>query len=60
VSGFLALVPVTMREARAFVDRHHRHLPSPPGGRFAVAAALGGEIVAVAIAGRPVARSRTS
>lgn len=52
----MTLTPITLREARAFVDRHHRHHPAPQGGIFAVAASVGGEVVGVAIVGRPVAR----
>lgn len=60
--GSLTLCPVTLREARAFVTRHHRHHRAPQGGLFAVAAEdAGGDcdgpsIVAVAIVGRPVSR----
>lgn len=52
----LMLVPCTLREARAFVGQHHRHHRPPQGGLFAVAAAADGEVVGVAIIGRPVAR----
>lgn len=54
----LELCPVTLREARAFVDRHHRHHRAPQGGLFAVACVPdgGGDIVGVAIVGRPIAR----
>lgn len=52
----LQLAPITLREARAFVDRHHRHHPAPQGGIFAIAAAAAGEVVGVVIVGRPVAR----
>lgn len=52
----LELCPVTLREARAFIDRHHRHHRAPQGGLFAVGAALAGALVGVAIVGRPVAR----
>lgn len=50
------LCPLTLREARAFVGRHHRHHRPPQGGLFAVAAEHDGSIAAVAIVGRPVAR----
>lgn len=50
----LSLVPVSWKEAVAFVERAHRHHPPPQGGKFAVGVALGAEIVGVAIAGRPV------
>ena len=53
----MELVPITIREAQAFVDRHHRHHAASRGGRFALAATvpdLG--VVGVLMAGRPVAR----
>jgi len=52
----LRLVPITQREAFAFVARHHRHHRPPRGVRGVVACALGVTIVGVAIVGRPVAR----
>ena len=52
----LELVPVTLSEAKAFVERHHRHHKAPQGGRFAIGVAKDGEIVGVVIVGRPVAR----
>lgn len=52
----LSLCPVTLREARAFVAQHHRHHEPPQGGLFAICAAVSGEVVGVAIVGRPVAR----
>lgn len=48
--------PITLRQARAFVDEHHRHHDGPQGGKFALALLQGGELVGVAIAGQPVAR----
>lgn len=52
----LEIVPVTLSEAKAFVERHHRHHKAPQGGRFAIGAAKDGEVVGVVIVGRPVAR----
>lgn len=52
----LSLVPVTIRDACAFVAEHHRHHRAPQGALFAVGAADGNSIVGVAIIGRPVAR----
>lgn len=52
----LAIVPVTIREAAAFVERHHRHHTPPRGALFQMAAAAGESVVGVAIVGRPVAR----
>lgn len=52
----LRLQPITLREARAYVARYHRHSKPPWGMKFALGAALGDELVGVAIVGRPVAR----
>lgn len=52
----LALVPITLREARAFVAAHHRSHHPPQGGLFAIGAKLVEDIVGVVIVGRPVAR----
>ena len=60
----LIAVPSTLRAARAFVDRHHRHHRAPQGGLFAIGAAMPpeafcqccGGIVGVVIVGNPVAR----
>jgi hypothetical protein len=57
VSGQLRRRPITQRAARAFVDEHHRHNIAPRGSVFQVALEdEDGNIVAVAIAGRPTAR----
>ena len=53
----LELTPVTLRETKHFVDRCHRHHRAPQGGKFAVGVAAKGEVVGVAIVGRPVARN---
>ena len=50
------LVPVTLAEANAFVRMKHRHHKPVVGSKFQMAIASGGEIVGVAIVGRPVAR----
>jgi len=52
----LYLVPVSQRIAKECVERWHRHNAPPVGSLFQVGAALDGELVAVGIAGRPVAR----
>src|SRR4051794_21330392 len=49
-------VPITLREANAFVKERHRHNSPVTGCRFAVGCQVDGKIVGVAIAGRPVAR----
>jgi len=52
----LVIVPLSLPEANAFVELHHRHHRPCVGHKFSVGAAVGGEIVGVAIVGRPVSR----
>ena len=67
----LELVPISLKEANAFVEQHHRHHKPVTGHKFSVAAAgdgkikamypylvseVDGKIVGVAIVGRPVSR----
>ena len=48
----LAIVPITLTDARTWMDRVHRHYRAPQGGKFAVAVAREEEVVGVAIVGR--------
>lgn len=50
------LIPITQREAFAFVRRHHRHHQPPIGSLFQIAVAREGEVAGVAIVTRPVSR----
>lgn len=52
----LEVVPVFRDDAMAFVAQHHRHHGRPPGYIFAIGAAEAGQIVGVAMVGRPVSR----
>lgn len=52
----LNIVPVTLAQAKDFVNKHHRHHKAPVGHKFSIGLARDGEIVGVAQAGRPVAR----
>ena len=52
----LRATPITLREARAYVGRVHRHHQPPQGGLFAIAASHDDEVVGVVIVGMPVAR----
>lgn len=52
----LALVPMTLAEANAFVAEHHRHSNPVVGQKFSLGAAVGEVVVGVAIVGRPVNR----
>ena len=53
----LQIIPCTLRRARAFCAEHHRHHGAPVGGLFALGLAQAGELVGVAVVGRPVARA---
>lgn len=54
----MQIVPVTITEAKEFVGKHHRHNKPPVSALFAVGLGNGdGELIGVAIAGRPVARA---
>lgn len=52
----LELVPISLKEANAYVERYRRHHKPVVGHKFSIAAAVDGEIVGVAIVGRPVSR----
>lgn len=53
----LALHPVTLAEARAYIERHHRHHSPPVGHRFSIGVADRAAVVrGVIVVGRPVAR----
>jgi hypothetical protein len=49
-------VPITFRQACAFIAAHHRHHRPPRGMKFALGVAAQDELVGVATVGRPVAR----
>lgn len=48
---------MTLKDAKAFVGRHHRHNKPPVGWLFGNGLEVDGKLVGVAVAGRPVARS---
>lgn len=52
----LSVIPCSLDEANAFVERTHRHHKPVPGCKFCVAVATGIEVRGVAIVGRPVSR----
>lgn len=52
----MRIVPLRQRDAVAFVTTHHRHHPRPEAGSyFQLGLEAGGELVAVAVVGRPKA-----
>jgi hypothetical protein len=52
----IEIVPITQKEANAYVKKHHRHHKPVVGSVFQIACAKDGEVVGVAIVGRPVSR----
>jgi hypothetical protein len=52
----LRIVPVSLREAQAFVEAHHRHHGAPRGHKFSLGVATDQILVGVAIVGRPISR----
>lgn len=52
----IELCPMTLKEANAYVEQHHRHHGPVVGHKFSIGLSDGEKIVGVAIVGRPVAR----
>ena len=52
----MKLTPISLKEANQFVSENHRHHGPVVGHKFSLAVEQDGEIVGVAIVGRPVAR----
>jgi len=52
----LKIVPITLKEAKEFVDSHHRHNKAPVGHKFSIGVRWFGVLVGVAVIGRPIAR----
>ena len=52
----LEICPMTLREANAYVEQHHRHHGPVTGHKFSIGLTDGKKICGVAIVGRPVSR----
>ena len=52
----LEIVPMTLAEANAFVQKNHRHHKPVVGHKYSLGCAAEDNIVGVAIVGRPVSR----
>lgn len=50
------VVPISLKDAKQFVNEHHRHHKSPQGHKFSVGLQVNDELIGVIIAGRPVSR----
>ena len=53
----LEIIPVTFREAQAFVAALHRHNKPPKGHKFSIGLSDGKKLVGVVMVGRPIARA---
>jgi hypothetical protein len=53
------IVPLTLRAANDFVEQHHRHSArtSNDGGKWAIGLEHDGQLVGVAIVGRPISKT---
>lgn len=54
----MKIIPVSLKDANAFVAKYHRHHKPVVGHKFSIGLEYHGELVGVAIVGRPVARHR--
>lgn len=52
----LELIPVSLKQANAFVEKYHRHHKASRGHKFSIGVSEGGKLVGVCICGRPVSR----
>lgn len=52
----LSIVPITIGDARKWIERHHSHHHAPLGGLCAVAVADDGRVCCVGMLSRPVSR----
>ena len=52
----LRLVPISLREANAYVDAYYRHHKSVAGHKFSIGCEKDGQLAGVVIVGRPVSR----
>lgn len=54
----MEIMPITLREAKEFIAKNHRHNKPPTGHKFSISIrGCGGELIGVATAGRPIARN---
>ncbi len=51
-------IAVSLEEANAFIDKHHRHHSPVIGHKYSIGAVKYGLVVGVVIVGRPVSRHR--
>lgn len=52
----MKIIPITLKQANAYVLQHHRHHKACAGCKFCIGVEECGQLVGVAICGRPVSR----
>jgi hypothetical protein len=52
----LEIIPMSLAEAKAFIEKYHRHHIPPVGHKFSIGVSDGEKVVGVATVGRPVSR----
>lgn len=52
----LELMPITLRQANAYVEKYHRHHKASRGHKFSIGVTDDSNLVGVCICGRPVSR----
>lgn len=52
----MQIIPLDLKTANEFVTKHHRHNRKVTGHKFSIGLEKDGQLIGVAIAGRPVAR----
>lgn len=52
----MKIVPVSLKEAQAYINEKHRHHTAPIGHKFSIGCEADGELVGVCVVGRPVSR----
>lgn len=52
----MKIIPLSLKDANRFVANFHRHSKKVRGAKFAIGLVKEGEMIGVAIAGRPLAR----
>lgn len=52
----LIIVPITLKKAKEFIAKYHRHNKPPVGHKFSIGLNKNNQLVGVAVAGRPSAR----
>lgn len=52
----MVIIPMTLKDANTYVSERHRHHKPSVGHKFSIGLSIGGNLIGVAICGRPVAR----